>query len=1051
MAKPDRSETTRPPESAVSTADPATPDVEALPEVEPLTPERALEWNRYYDRYVAGGVILLVFLVSAHKINSSSSPIWPMLKVGEAIVKRGAPITTDVFSFTEQGRPWVNIPWLYEVGSHFLYTTGRSLFSADPVVGDQIGAGFLIGLNALVRALTVLIVLKLRRPGPGLWWFAIVTTVAMATVFGPNRAILEWNVGGIARQAILGPETWGHLLFALEILLIDRGLFRGKRAALYGLPPLFLAWANLDDTFAVGLVILLVSSAFALIPSRRREAATSPSPAIVGGIVLGGIAVCLANPSLWKIFPVAFEPITSIPRMVFSSGNLLSMPDHLSYFGRDSWVLVIDNSGVTAAWLRLGFYLTIVALGLASFLLSWRRDRIGRLAIYLAMAILWGGLNRLSAEFAVVFAYAVGLNGQEWYQARYGVAGRISPGWTAWSIVGRAVTIVVLFLLMARTLTGYAYENGAPTFGFSYDPSEFAFETAEYLKTAKINGQVMNLGDALGDAIIWKATPQRKTFIDRRRGLFGPDLRREIRGILRAFSYDAEKATIVEDAAAWRPILDKYDATAIAFEPALFPTLYEGTKLSKNWIPIRYDGRVIVLGRADAPKDDLAYFEANRLDAEQIVYHRKQSIPLPDRTPSATTVIDRVIRNRTLGTIQPHVTAGSYWLESSAAETKSIPDAAHCFMAIREARAALHYNADETNAYRLLDLAYDYLTRNEVEILARKATAAPTDYINFRTRQRVTALNYAIQTTPHPRTDEEKGDLANLHLRLARLFRQSGDLDFERDNLAAARDLVVAALFPPEELKRLEALDDNIEKFKEDLQKLTTDRNLTPMQRASRAQSYGFTGIALHELEDAESQGVSADEVLASIVNLDLRTGQPDRANEKLGGRPLEDRALYSGPGTPEFLNGLVNMLLGFYDNTVTFWRDKAIMKVRMSEGTQGLDVARRFLVGMPQEAVQTTLELTGQPGQSGLVETQAAWEFDLALCLLESGDPAEAGRHFTKALTLNPKLVTRPLIEDYLKKLGLPVPAAPQEDAKPDAEPGPKEKPDEVKPAAEK
>ena len=980
-----------------------------------------------------------------------------MLKVGETIVKRGAPLTTDIFSFTEQGRPWVNVPWLYEVGSHLVYTAGRSLFSADPVVGDQIGAGLLIGLNALVRALTVLIVLSLRRPGPGLWWFAIVATVAMATVFGPNRALLEWNVGGIARQAILGPETWGHLLFALEILLIDRGLFRGSKAALYGLPPLFLAWANLDDTFAVGLLILLASSAVALIPSRRKGPATSPSaspsPAIVAGMLLGSVTVCLANPSLWTIFPVAFEPITSIPRMVFSSGNMLSMPDHLSYFGRDSWVLVTDNSGVAAAWLRLGFYLTVVAMGLASFLLSWRRDRIGRLTIYVATALLWGGLNRLSAEFAVVFVYAVGLNGQEWYQDRYGLTGRIAPVWTAWSILGRAATIVVLFLLMARTLIGYGrvYENGTPTFGFSYDPSEFAFEAAEYLKTAKIDGQVMNLGDALGDAIIWKAAPQRKTFIDRRRGLFGPGLRQEIRAILRAFKVDPEKSTIVEDPAAWRPILDRYDATALAFEPALFPTLYQGMNASKNWIPIRYDGRVIVLGRADAPKDDLAYFQANRLDAEQIVFHRKQSIPLPDRTPSATTIIDRVIRNRTLGTIQPHVTAGSYWLESSAAETRGIPDAAHCLMAIREARAALHYNADETNAYRLLDVAYDFLTRNEVEILARKATAAPTDYINFRTRQRVTALNYAIQTTPHPRTDEERRDLANLHVRLARLFRQSGDLDFERDNLAAARDLVSAEMFLPEELKRLESLDDAIDRFKENLQKFTTDRNADPMQRASFAQSNGFTGIAIHELEDAESQGVSADQVLASIVNLYIRTGQPDRANEKLGGRPLQDRALYSGPGTPEFLNGLVNMLLGFYDNTVTFWRDKAIMQVRLSQGTQGLDVARRLLVGMPQAAVQTTLELTGQPGQTGLVETEAAWEFDLALCLLESGDPAEAGRHFTKALTLNPRLVTRPLIEDYLKKLGLPAPAAPPDDAKPDAAPVPKEKPEEAKPAAEK
>ena len=71
------------------------------------------------------------------------------------------------------------------------------------------------------------------------------------------------------------------------------------------------------------------------------------------------------------------------------------------------------------------------------FALDWRRLNVVRLAIYIVAAVLWGGLIRLSAEFAAVFVYVVGVNGQEWYQARYGVGGRMGGNWTAWSIGGR--------------------------------------------------------------------------------------------------------------------------------------------------------------------------------------------------------------------------------------------------------------------------------------------------------------------------------------------------------------------------------------------------------------------------------------------------------------------------------------------------------------------------------------------------------------------------------------------------------------------------------------
>src|SRR4029078_10569198 len=86
------------------------------PAPEPITPERVLEWNRYYDRYVVGGVLLLVFLVSAHKVTNSS--IWMHLKTGEVIARTGAPVTTDIYSFSEKSKAWVDVPWLFQLASY---------------------------------------------------------------------------------------------------------------------------------------------------------------------------------------------------------------------------------------------------------------------------------------------------------------------------------------------------------------------------------------------------------------------------------------------------------------------------------------------------------------------------------------------------------------------------------------------------------------------------------------------------------------------------------------------------------------------------------------------------------------------------------------------------------------------------------------------------------------------------------------------------------------------------------------------------------------------
>jgi hypothetical protein len=73
---------------------------------------------------------------------------------------------------------------------------------------------------------------------------------------------------------------------------------------------------------------------------------------------------------------------------------------------------------------------------------------------------------------------------------------------------------------------------------------------------------------------------------------------------------------------------------------------------------------------------------------------------------------------------------------------------------------------------------------------------------------------------------------------------------------------------------------------------------------------------------------------------------------------------------------------------------------------------------GQAGAAVNTFLTIPGTLSQQG------SWEFDLAMCALESGMPEDAATHFTKALTLAPDLAVRPIAAYYLEKMSKPVPA---------------------------
>jgi tetratricopeptide (TPR) repeat protein len=117
---------------------------------------------------------------------------------------------------------------------------------------------------------------------------------------------------------------------------------------------------------------------------------------------------------------------------------------------------------------------------------------------------------------------------------------------------------------------------------------------------------------------------------------------------------------------------------------------------------------------------------------------------------------------------------------------------------------------------------------------------------------------------------------------------------------------------------------------------------------------------------------------------------------------------------------GQVFELLGNYLSAASLWQERAIPRLRYDRSMRALTAAQAAGKGEMVPVVNTEESIPA------LLSRQGYWEFELGLCLLESGSPDRAAEHFTKALEIVPDISTRPLIAYYLGKMGRPVPALP-------------------------
>ncbi len=179
-------------------------------------------------------LVVVVFLVifSFDIARTTDIDFWWHLKTGELIAQTGVVPTTDPFSYTADGRPWVVHEWLWELAAYVVYGHG--------------GYVTLVLLSATIVTLAYAILYRLLRrlganeilSGTLVLWAAVLAV--------PNFGVR--------------PRELTHLFLAVYLsrLLLYR---EGRVRQLWPLPALMVLWVNLHGAFVLGVGVLIICAA----------------------------------------------------------------------------------------------------------------------------------------------------------------------------------------------------------------------------------------------------------------------------------------------------------------------------------------------------------------------------------------------------------------------------------------------------------------------------------------------------------------------------------------------------------------------------------------------------------------------------------------------------------------------------------------------------------------------------------------------------------------------------------------------------------------------
>lgn len=484
---------------------------------------------RWFDAVLVLGFLALTFLLGVFPLKDTD--FWWHLRTGDLIRQTGVVPTVDLYTFGAEGRPWIDLHWVFQVAVSLIYERG--------------GVPALTVAKCLATCLAVLLLVTAGRREWPVW----------ATLIAWLPALLV--LGG---RMYVRPETLTLLYLSVFLAVLVR-VDRAPALALW-LPIVQVAWVNTQGLFVFGPILL----GAAVVDAAVRPGAFAPAKKrwwrIVGLAALLDALACLVNPYgiHGALYPVQLARTMGNPVFSKSIAELMPIPDFIRRGGLTNpslWLHLLTmfvgalSFLVPIAWLALTRLRSSPAEEAARAETAkprrekpskkrpkandpartapaWRLSPF-RLLLYTAFSVLSWQATRNSHQFAAVVGAVTAWNFGEWAGAvrrrAWGSRGA-SPPVPGEGLAPRLVALAAIAGVFVLVATGrfYAITGEGRTIGLGEQPLWYPHEAVKFSGTAGMPERFLGFHNGHASLYEYQFGPARKVYVDARLEVMGADL-----------------------------------------------------------------------------------------------------------------------------------------------------------------------------------------------------------------------------------------------------------------------------------------------------------------------------------------------------------------------------------------------------------------------------------------------------------------------------------------------------------------------------------------------
>jgi len=502
-------------------------------------------------------VVLGLGAASAGLQPSTDGDIWWHLAAGREMVARGALLFTDPFSISAQGRPWVDVHWLFQLAVY--------------AINQWLGLGGLVLVKCAligVGASLLYFALEARR---GSWARGVMVTLLVAGLLAARSLLLVRPVIGTL------------VLLAFFVFQLERFRRDGRFWRLLSLPVAQILWANFQGLSALGPFVVGAYALGALgeaslggLPAWpfAREGSRTLTPWLRARALLAAASGCLlamcATPFGVRgvaLPAVLFGRLLPGEHQVFAQQVAENLPpfelERLSggEFWHFKWSLLLLALSVVVAGRRLRLSHALLLLGFGGLALLSNRNVL--LLYWVAAPICALGLAPTLRHLAVSRFRTLGL--------RFAVA----------------LNALVLASLLLISASSAAQESTLA------EPSPFRVPVASVQRLSTLPPGDVFTADHHGGYLIWQLYPHFRPYIDTRL-------------VLRTADEFAEYLRLADEPERFAAFQKRHGFRYVIL-PVMFPERYQRLiahlYASAEWKLLFTDGGEVLFGRRDVTRD----------------------------------------------------------------------------------------------------------------------------------------------------------------------------------------------------------------------------------------------------------------------------------------------------------------------------------------------------------------------------------------------------------------------------------------------------------------